>query len=158
MACGGDPRLAAQPAPTAPAPAAATDAGADRSFGETREEKQVQCNALVALLNAVVARMEAAVADPPDPSGVRELEGIAAAMELAAEVVPRLRLRDEELVRLGAEYVYMARSVAHAARRMIQAVGAEDVAAAEAAGRDMDGATGLEDALVDELNGYCQGL
>jgi hypothetical protein len=155
-ACGrseGGPRSADEAAAVAARP----DAGTPAAEGEPAAgAKATQCNALIGVINDGVVRLESAAHGMADSSGISELNRMADSMEETARAASKVPLTDPELVRLGRQYVTMARDVVRAARRMGMAAQAKDATAIAAAQHDMETAVQLEDPLVDELNRFCQ--
>jgi hypothetical protein len=149
---GGDARTADDAATSdqADAGAAATHATAKAAAKET------QCNALIGVINDGVMRLESTANGMADSSGVGDLNRMADTMEETAASATNLQLTDPELVRLGAQYVTMAREVVRAARRMAIAAQTKEGTAMAAAHRDMETAVKREDPLVDEINRFCQ--
>jgi hypothetical protein len=156
VACGGSDGGGARGADDA-ATAGQADAGATAADVKAKAAaKETQCNALIGVINDGVMRLESTTHGMADSSGIGDLNRMADTMEETAGIAAKLQLTDPELVRLGGEYVTMARDVVRAARRMGMAAQAKDATAIAAAHRDMEAAVKREDPLVDELNRFCQ--
>jgi hypothetical protein len=96
--------------------------------------------------------------DDSDPTGIRDLLAMAAAMEEVAATASQVRLTIPELQRASQDYQAMSLAAAKAARDMAAAAKAKDGEAIEAAQAALQKAVVREDPLVDGLNAFCKAL
>ncbi|MBI4703559.1 MAG: hypothetical protein HY744_20805 [Deltaproteobacteria bacterium] len=122
-----------------------------------KQKKIEECNALVAVINAGVDRMQKSSALAADGgAAVDELKAVAEVMDGAAAEASKVKLSVPELRKIAGDYQAMAKQVAAGARELAEAVEKVDPDKMKAAQEKVDKAVKLEDPLVDELNKFCR--
>ena len=125
------------------------------SCGEQKKIKE--CNALVAVINSGVEKVQKGTSGSPDGgTAVADLKALAQEMDEIGKEAARVELSLPELQRLGKDYQAMVTEVATAARELAGAVDNVDVEKMSKAQERMDQAVKREDPIVDEINKYCR--
>jgi hypothetical protein len=127
-------------------------------FGCGKMKKAKECNAFIDKVNASLPEIQkAANADSDD------LKASAASMKKVAELYDKLgtdlgaqSISTDELKKFATEYQQMCTKASGAARKVAEAFDTTDLTKAEGAKKELDEVEKQEDALVDNINKFCQ--
>lgn len=118
--------------------------------------KVTQCNALVAAMNGgaqAVSKIDNVSTDPKSAGAIRQ---IGEALEKAGQEVTKLELSVAELKGFRDQYVALSKDTAATARDMAAAAEAKDKDKITATSAALEKQVAAEQALVDNLNKFCQ--
>jgi len=134
-----------------------TDAERASSKNKRPVDKVAECNAMIEVINNAVGKLEkASKANSTSTTGLEPYEAMAKVMERTRTDLAGLALRDERLRGFSNDYQGMAMDMSKAARELILATEAKDLAGVKKAKDDVGTAVKAEDPLVDAINKYCR--
>jgi len=125
--------------------------------GCAERKKIAECNALIAVINSGVDKIQQGTRVVPDAGmGGKDLRDMAGAMDQIAEQAGKLQLGVAELQQFAKDYQAMAREVAASARDLATAYEKVDDEQMKKAQARMEKAVQREDPLVDSINKFCR--
>ena len=126
-----------------------------RGCGEQKKIKE--CNALVAVINTGVDKIQSVTRSAPDGgAAVAELRALATEMEAVAAEAKKVELTLPELKKLSSDYQGLATELATAAGELATAVDNVDMETMAKAQNQMDSVVKREDPLIQALNEFCR--
>ena len=127
-------------------------------LGGCGDQKKIkECNALIAVINTGVEKVQKGTAASPDGgTPVSELRALADEMDAVVQDAAKLELSLAELKQLAQDYKAMTTEIAASARELAAAVDAVDMEKLSAGQARMEAAVKREDPLIDSINKFCQ--
>ncbi len=119
--------------------------------------KVEECSALVTVINTGIDKViKITSATPDEGAAVNELRSVATEMDGVAEQAAAVQLSLAELQQLSGDYQAMVREVAAGSRELADAVDNVDTEKIKTARESIAKAVAREDALVEQVNRFCQ--
>lgn len=118
-------------------------------------KKAEQCDKLIGVINDNGKSIKAASSKMTGGDDAATYEEVAKELEAGAGNMQKVELKDEKLKGFAKEYEDMLRNGARAARDVVAAQKANDLAALTKAMNDIGSVETTEAALVAKVNGYC---
>jgi methyl-accepting chemotaxis protein len=121
------------------------------------QKKIEECNALVAVINLGVEKVQKGTTASPDAgAAVDELRALADELDGVAAEASKAKVTLPDLKKFAEEYQAMSAEVATSARELAEAVDNVDMEKMAKAQSRMDTAVKQEDPLVEKINKFCQ--